>query len=79
MMNHNRALSPAGRSASPAAIAVSLEHLLPQTAEVDLILPLERVTGGAHAQGENFPPPATAVECALNTCPDFFTSLFPFL
>ena len=77
-MDHDRALSASRSSAGPAAIAVSPEHLFPQTAEIFLILPLERVTGGAHAQGEDFPPPATAVECPLSTCPDLLHFPLPF-
>lgn len=62
MMDHDRALPASRSSAGPAAIAVSPKHLFPQTAEVFLILPFERVAGGAHAQGENLPSAATTVQ-----------------
>ncbi len=70
MMHHDQALSASGSSADAAAIAVSSEHLLPQTAEIFLILPLERVARGTHAQCENFPASTTPVKCPLNTDPN---------
>jgi hypothetical protein len=79
MVDHDRALSASGSSATPAAIAVSSEHLLPQTAEIFLILPLERVARGTHTQRENFPSSATTVECSLNTCPNLLHFPLPFL
>jgi len=78
MMDHDRAFSASGSSADAAAIAVSSEHLLPQTAEICLILPLERVARGTHAQRENFPPSATAVECPLNTNTNLLHFPLPF-
>ncbi len=70
MMHHDRAFSASGSSADAAAIAVPSEHLLPQTAEIFLILPPERVARSAHAQRENFSPSATTVKCPLNTDPN---------
>jgi len=70
MMHHNRAFSASGSSADSAAIAVPSEHLLPHAAEIFLILPLERVARGTHAQRENLSPSGTAVKRPLNTCPD---------
>ncbi len=70
MMHPDRALPASGSSTDAAAIAVSSEHLLPQTAEIFLILPLERVARGTHAQRENFPSSATTVKCPLNPDPN---------
>ncbi len=42
-----------------------------------LILLFERVAGGAHAQGENLPPTATAVQRSLNACSDLLHFLSP--
>ena len=75
MMHHDRALSASGSSADAAAIAVSSEHLLPQTAEIFIILPLERVARGTHAQRENFPSSATTVKCPPNLLHFFFRFL----
>ncbi len=79
MMDHDRAFSASGSSADPAAIAVASEHLLPQTTKIFLILPLERVARGTHAQRENFPPAATTVKCPLNSDPNLLHFLLPFL
>ncbi len=78
VMHHDRAFSASGSSAYPAAIPVSSEHLFPQTAKIFLILPLERVARGTHAQCENFSPSATAVECPLNSCPNLLHFPLPF-
>ena len=66
MVDDDRALPPAGRSAGAAAVAIPLEHLLPQAAKILLVLALERVASGTHAQGEHFAPPAMAVQCSLH-------------
>lgn len=77
-MDDDRTLPPAGSTAGAASVAVPLEHLLPQAAEVFFVLALERVAGRAHAEGEDFAPPATAVECPLHTGPDLLHFLLPF-
>ena len=78
MMDHDRALSAFGSSAYPAAIAVSSEHLFPQTTKIFLILPLKRIAGSAHSERENLTPSATAVERPLDSCPDLFHFSLPF-
>jgi len=78
MMDDDRTLSPARGSTCATAVTVPFEHLFPQTAEVFLILPFERVAGGAHAQGENLPSAATAVQRSLNACSDLLHFPLPF-
>jgi hypothetical protein len=45
VMHDDRTLVATGRSADATAILIALQNLLPQAAEVFLILPLQGVTG----------------------------------
>jgi hypothetical protein len=65
VMHRDRALIPSRGAADPAGMAVSLEHGLPQTTEVGLILPLERIAGRAMAIGHDLRPAARTIEGAL--------------
>ena len=58
MMNGDRALFSARRSADPAAVSVPFQDRFPETAEILFILSLEGVAGGTDTMGEDLGPAA---------------------
>jgi len=67
VMNHDRSLVASGGAAAPAGVAVPLQNPFPEAAEVALVLPPQRVAGGAVAIGDDLLPAATAVKRPLSS------------
>ncbi len=65
-MHDDASLPCPRRVTDSAAIAVPLQHRLPQTSEIFLILTAERIAGCTHAMREHRLPSAAAVHRELN-------------
>jgi hypothetical protein len=63
-----------GITTHPTGVSIALQDLLSQAAEILGILPFQRVTGRAQAQGENLLVPAGTANCGLDP---FLQSLIP--
>jgi hypothetical protein len=64
-MNDNRTFASPRSSANTAAVAVSLEDLLSQTAKIFFILPFQGVTGCAKTERKDLLASASAMQRAL--------------
>ncbi len=65
MMDNDRSLPSARRSADAAAVAVPLQHCFAHTTEARLILTSQRVAGGTQAVRKNSLIAAAAMQRAL--------------
>ncbi len=66
-MHHDGSFVASRGPATPAAVAIPLEYLLPQPAKVPGILSPERVAGRTVAVRNDLLPAATAVKCSLTS------------
>lgn len=65
-MDSDRPLIATGSLADAASVLIPLQNLLSQTAEVLLILTLERIAGWTQTERNDAKPPAWTTQAALN-------------
>lgn len=66
MMDRDRLFAPSGRSAHPAAVAISLQNLLAESTKIHRVMPAKGIAGGTVTVGTDLLSSASAVERALH-------------
>ena len=66
MVHDDGALGPTRSVADAAAVAIALEHRLTQSTEILIVLPFQRVAGGAEAERKDAVPSARTVHAPLH-------------